>query len=203
MNRPTPQAFLDAACKALESADWNNYSLKNPWTKSVVKQFGIATAQFATHLHAKIECLPDDCPAQLLHGEYLNLDLVGYDRIDYAGDASNNWRIRVALEHENDKSWRYELCKLCDVVANLRVLVYYTSAETVASLQKELDDAMQRLEGHAMRVTNCDWLFIVGPLEGSNVHEFCAFTLDCDQHVVPLKCSTTLNVRELKHQHES
>ena len=56
--------------------------------------------------------------------EYYRIDLIGYRREEPNVDC--NWWLDVAYEHENEyNTWYNELCKLCYVAADLRVVSSY------------------------------------------------------------------------------
>jgi hypothetical protein len=108
----------------------------------------------------------------------LRLDTAGYQPrvagMDY------NYDIRVAFEHENQVGqWPDELCKLCHVVADLRVLVaYYPGNDaSIERLQERIDLMGDRMT----RVRASSWLFIWGPSESScprNRNPWIGLTLD-------------------------
>lgn len=104
---------------------------------------------------AKAICLE----AGLKIGNELYLDVMGYEQRQ--SGVNFNWDLRVAFEHENTKNWQDELCKLCHVVADLRVLVgYFTMREGIRDLlQQRIDQMGERMT----RVARSEWLFILGP----------------------------------------
>ncbi len=108
--------------------------------------------------------------------EELKLDVMGYEQ--RVKGVNFNWDLRVAFEHENNhKQWHEELCKLCHVVADLRVLVsYFLQWE---GFEKALQDRVDLMGERMTRVPNSEWLFIFGPRESSKLKmPWVAYTLD-------------------------
>lgn len=120
----------------------------------------------------------------------LHLDTMGYEQRQAGVDF--NWDLRVAFEHENTNSWRDELCKLCHVVADLRVLVgYFTVRE---QLDKRLQERIDLMDGRMSRVTNSQWLFIFGPSESErDPAPWVAYTLDDRLRLVKLPDNDPFN----------
>jgi len=122
--------------------------------------------------------------------KHLHVDKPGYELF---GDDDQDWLLRVAFEHENNhKSWRSELCKLCHITADLRVLMSYHNFKKKGgpSIDVELQRALQQLKKHN-RVTRWqgDWFFIFGPHRiGPRMrrHPFVAFTLSSDGKPLPI-----------------
>ena len=95
-----------------------------------------------------------------------------------------NWWLDVAYEHENRDTWWSELCKLCYVAADLRVISSYyklggaeISAEQI--VENKLRDYLERLgKEKIFRVPNGQWLFVFGPRLVCTDQPFMAFTID-------------------------
>jgi hypothetical protein len=114
--------------------------------------------------------------------EYLRVDLIG-DKQDPGENNNNKWSIKVAYEHENDDNWDKELCKLCHVVADLRVIASYYDFTNSKKIEVLLQERINKLGAdYITRVPNSSWLFIIGPrCRGEWQKEpFMAFTLDTD-----------------------
>jgi hypothetical protein len=99
--------------------------------------------------------------------------LYGFDAcgaVDQNG-IKHNFHVRVAYENENDGSWRMEMCKLCHVWSDLRVLVGYCDFRNggEARLGDEIINVLNTLEIHENRITRMPtkWLFIFGPSKNS------------------------------------
>jgi hypothetical protein len=111
---------------------------------------------------------------------WLHFDACGYQNYEM-----HNWTIRVAFEHEHDAVWRLEICKLCQVHANLRVLVAYWDFDAPRVLEDELLLRLRELQQHenrVLRMPECKWLFVFGPQRNRCLnHPFIAFTL-IDDH---------------------
>lgn len=112
----------------------------------------------------------------------LHLDVMGYEQrqpgIPY------DWDLRVAFEHENDpRTWHDELCKLCHIVAGLRVLAgYFKKGVSIEELLQERIDLM------GDRVLGSEWLFIFGPWDSSkDPIPWAAYVLDQDRRLVKLR----------------
>lgn len=123
-------------------------------------------------------------------GQYLHLDAAGWDRIPRVQDV---WQLKIAFEHENASSWPYELCQLTDVVAELRVMIAYTTpnapgdegawrSQVQGLIQTQVDRL--HLAGRILRVPNVRWLLAFGPNRHHDM-PFVPFTLDGDR-VLPL-----------------
>jgi hypothetical protein len=94
-----------------------------------------------------------------------------------------NWDLRVAFEHENWRNWQDEFCKLCHVVADLRVLAaYFTKRQKIEETLQERIDVMDE---RVRRLPASEWLFIFGPEDSRcNPTPWIAFTLDGGRRLV-------------------
>jgi hypothetical protein len=128
---------------------------------------------------AKAVCLT----AGLKIGNELYLDVMGYEQRE-AG-VNFNWDLRVAFEHENTRNWQDELCKLCHVIANLRVLVaYFPMRECI---ERQLQEKIDLMGARATRAADCQWLFIFGPEDSRrNPVPWVAYTLDPSRRLAKL-----------------
>ncbi len=123
-----------------------------------------------------------------VQAEYMNIDLIAYER-----DGSNNWCMKVAFEHENMDNWDDELCKLCHVVCDLRVIATYFNFDSRRRsidkmLQKRIDKLKQgkELEDRMARFPGARWLFIIGPRCRCESEPYRAFTTDADHRIMDI-----------------
>lgn len=166
-----PENFWQEYSASLNHAgNWDAYQNDTDWTKAVM-------------------CVADKtCKKFVLETskEYYRIDLIGYRREEPNVDC--NWWLDVAYEHENRDSWYGELCKLCYVAADLRVVSSYHdfSKEPV---EKKLKDYLDRLgEEKILRVPDSKWLFVFGPrlVCADAKQPFKAFTIDEKLTVIPI-----------------
>ncbi len=158
-----PESFWQVYSSELNRArNWDAYQNDTDWTKAVMcvaeetcKKFGLGTSR-----------------------EYYKIDLIGW-RQEEPG-VEHNWWLDVAYEHENRNDWNGELCKLCYVAADLRVISsYYSKAETEEPIEKKLKGYLEQLgEKKIIRVPNSKWLFVFGPRLACADKTFKAFTID-------------------------
>ena len=123
--------------------------------------------------------------------EYYRVDLIGYrwDKPKVEG----NWWLDVAYEHENKDTWWSELCKLCYVAADLRVISSYyklggaeISAEQI--IENKLRGYLERLgKEKIFRVPNSQWLFVFGPRLDCADQPFMSFTIDNELNINPVQ----------------
>ena len=131
--------------------------------------------------------------AGLKTGNELYLDVMGYEQRQSGVDF--NWDLRVAFEHENTNNWHDELCKLCHVVADLRVLVaYFRSGEPIAERLQERIDLMDK---RMTRVQESEWLFIFGPDDSRRDRtRWAAYRLDERRQLARLRDDNPFNPYE-------
>ena len=165
-----PETFWQEYSSQLNQAgNWDAYQNNTNWTKAVMcvadetcKKFGLKTSR-----------------------EYYNIDLIGWRR--EKPNEKCNWWLDVAYEHENEyNTWYNELCKLCYVAADLRVVSSYHdfSKEPV---EKKLKDYLDRLgKEKIFRVPDGKWLFVFGPRLVCAKKPFRAFTIDENLTVIPI-----------------
>ena len=90
--------------------------------------------------------------------EYFRLDAIGYE-----SHKKHDWTLRVAFEHENRDHWTDELCKLCHIVADLRVLVsYWDFKNSREKVEARVENCLKIIESRIARNPG-KWLFIFGP----------------------------------------
>jgi len=162
-----PENFWQEYSSQLNQArNWDAYQNDTDWTKKVLciaektcEKFGLETSK-----------------------EYYKIDLIGYRQ-----NKKSNWWLDIAYEHENRYDrWREELCKLCYVAADLRVISSYHdfSKEPV---EKKLKDYLDRLgKEKILRVPDSKWLFVFGPRLVCEDQPFKAFTIDEKLTVIPV-----------------
>ncbi len=113
--------------------------------------------------------------------EYFRIDLIGYIK-----NKKSDWELKVAYEHENSDTWGSEFCKLCHIVADLRVIASYydNDSKIKCVLEKKVHDlGLWRIH----RVPNSSWLFIFGPRCKCQDKPFKAFTIDSQLNVIELE----------------
>ena len=169
------KGFWDVySAKLNEQGNWKAYQNDTRWT-SVVMEVAEETCK-------ELGLEPSK--------EYYRVDLIGYrwEKPEVKG----NWWLDVAYEHENKDTWWSELCKLCYVAADLRVISSYYklgSAERSAepTIEDKLRGYLERLGKEKIsRVLNSQWLFVFGPRLVCTDQPFRAFTIDDELNVSPV-----------------
>jgi hypothetical protein len=89
--------------------------------------------------------------------EYFRLDAIGYE-----SHGMHDWTLRIAFEHENRDHWTDELCKLCHVVADLRVLATYWDFKGGKKVETCIEGYLKNLQSRIKKNPG-QWLFILGP----------------------------------------
>jgi hypothetical protein len=129
----------------------------------------------------------------LAFDHHLGLDLCGYESDP---KLKNEWYVRIAFEAENAADWKYELCKLAHVVADLRVLVAYqlhVGWKAEDSLQGYISSLRQRL----IRVPDARWLLVFGPGKPDECWTAYTLTNECEIQSVdeaPLLCGCEMGI---------
>jgi len=177
-----PDVFWKVYSEALNNAGrqqgtLNSYKDDKVWTKHVTEVAKNVIESFYKN---------DQYPFWRTQTEYLKVDIIGY-LTDW--DNPNNlkkqhdWQLKIAYEHENSNNWHDELCKLCHVVADLRVISSYHNFRDDESILKLLQEMVERLGIWRLhRIPNSSWLFVFGP----RIHysdKFRAFTIDTNLKV--------------------
>lgn len=85
------------------------------------------------------------------------------------------WSREVAIELENNDTWKDEICKLIEINAGLKVLIAYSGDRS--KTEKILDELPKILESRKYITSPCNWLFIFGP-HGEAFEDFIAFKFD-------------------------
>ena len=98
--------------------------------------------------------------------------------------------LKVAYEHENSVTWGSELCKLCYIVADLRILSSYHNFKSDEKIEFLLQEYVNNLgKQRIMRVPDSRWLFVFGPRGQCEAKLFRAFTLDSEMNVQEIQNS--------------
>jgi len=136
--------------------------------------------------------LPNDGQPKV-DSEYFNIDLIGYttrweeEKKKKKPERQHDWKLKVAYEHENSDEWDDELCKLCYVVADLRVISSYYDFRKEKKIEEFLQDRIEKLDIWRMyRVPNSHWVFVFGPRCVCEEEAFRAFTIDSELKVVEI-----------------
>ncbi|GAI86287.1 unnamed protein product, partial [marine sediment metagenome] len=123
--------------------------------------------------------------------EYYRLDLAAYTEQKKKGENISNWWLNLAYEHENDRTWYSELCKLCYIAADLRVISTYHDFKKEEPVTERLGRYIDNLgKEKILRVPNSEWLFVFGPrrvnTDERKEHHFKAFTIDKELNIIPI-----------------
>lgn len=157
---------------------YNKYSDNKKWTKEIT----IIAKKSIKQLFPDIE-ITGKTKFQI-DKEYFRVDLVGYlthweeERKKKIPERQHIWHLKVAYEHENSEDWSDELCKLCYIAADLRIIhSYYLNRKK--GIKEQLQQYVNRLEKEDIlnRIPNNNWLFIFGVM-GEHDKPFQAFTLN-------------------------
>jgi hypothetical protein len=164
-----PEKFWQEYSSQLNQAgNWDVYQNNTEWTEKVLgiaektcEKFGLKTNR-----------------------EYYKIDLIGWRRKE---NEKCNWWLDIAYEHENDDTWYGELCKLCYVAADLRVISSYHDFSK-EPIEKKLKGYLDRLgKEKILRVPDSKWLFVFGPrLVCAEKQPFKVFTIDEKLTVIPI-----------------
>jgi len=176
----TPENFWKLYAEKLKkNGTYTDYKDNKKWTKAVMR---IAK-----------EILEDkNCWGLKTSQEYFNIDLIGYttkwfEQKQKNFARQNDWQLKVAYEHENSDKWHDELCKLCHVVADLRIISSYYDFRKKKKIENLIQDRIRRLGMWRIhRVPNSHWLFIFGPRCVCKEKPFRAFTVDSELQVVEI-----------------
>lgn len=188
----TPEGFWESYVEMLNDSEpkltINDYQNNSGWTKQII-------TRVRKMIHSKMETKIET------QKEYFRIDVIGYttrwpDEIRISQEREkndgikmrplHNWKLRVAYEHENSSDWSDELCKLCHVAADLRVISSYCDFSK-EDIEETLKYYIERLSKEGtMRRAEGKWLFVFGPRKKSG-GSFKAYTLDDDMNVIPLE----------------
>jgi hypothetical protein len=191
----TPERFCEEYLSALnnlgqQGGTLQSYKGAESWT--------MLSEKIAKEIIYNLYSNQDIHPKWRVQKEYFKVDFIGYatnwDGPDNNIERQHDWELKVAYEHENDRNkWHDELCKLCYIVADLRVLVSYHDF-TKEPIKDVLQKKINRLGIWKLhRVPNSNWLFIFGPSQNYE-YPFKAFTLDSNLKVIELDCCKKIEV---------
>lgn len=179
----TAKGFWDVYSKKLNAeGNWEAYQNDGNWTP-VVTEIACQTCK--------------DLGLETLL-EYYKVDVIGYRRDKPEKDG--NWWLDVAYEHENRNTWWEELCKLCYVATDLRVISSYynlgNEGKTVEDRTKEYLGVLKKEK--ICRIPNSEWLFVFGPTLVCPEQPFRAFTVDEKLSVIPVDGGVRVVPKEWK-----
>ena len=182
----TPEKFWELYKEMLKGVrNTTDYRNDSTWTKEIIDKVRIM--------------LNEDLELET-QKEYFRIDVTGHttewnEEIQIAKQREkdegikmrplHNWKLKVAYEHENSEDWSDELCKLCHIAADLKVISSYCDFSK-DDIEKTLKYYIKRLDAEGtMRRADGKWLFVFGPRKKSG-DSFKAFTLDDSLNVIPL-----------------
>jgi hypothetical protein len=168
----TPQVFWKFYSEMITEVLQNrqSYPSDGEWTKIILE---------------KTKKLLEDTYFLKTQTEYFRLDLIGFTQCK-----QYDWELKVAYEHENSITWRSELCKLCYIVADLRILSSYHNFKSDEKIEVLLQKYVNNLgKQRIMRVPDSRWLFVFGPRGQCEAKLFRAFTLDSEMNVQEIQKS--------------
>ena len=186
----TPKGFWKLYSEMLndskDESTTTNYHNDLLWTNKIIK---LVTNMLRSKLRLETQ------------NEYFRIDVIGFttnweeentiakqrreaEKIEM--HPLHNWKLKVAYEHENSDDWSDELCKLCHVAADLKVISSYFDFKKEEDIEETLKYYIKRLnsEGTLCRAEG-KWLFVFGPRKKSG-DSFKAYTLDDNMNVIPL-----------------
>jgi len=182
----TPETFWELYSEKLnKNATYTDYKDNKKWTKAVIR---IAKKVIRDMLRD----IPDEGKIEV-KSENFNIDLIGYttkwfEQRRKGEKKQHDWKLKIAYEHENNvNTWHDELCKLCYVVADLRVISSYYDFRKKKKIEELLQDMVNKLGMWRIhRVPNSHWLFVFGPCLVCKEKPFRAFTIDSELNVVEI-----------------
>ena len=137
----TPETFWELYSDKLnKNATYTDYKDNKKWTKVVV---GIAKEV----IRDMLKDIPDDGVSDV-DSEYFNIDLIGYTTrwFEQKRKRQHDWKLKIAYEHENNvNTWHDELCKLCYIVADLRVISSYYDFRKKKKIEELLQGMINKL----------------------------------------------------------
>ena len=191
----TPERFweiyskkIDKAAKTDKSVFYEKYKNNSKWTKEIIKIAQKTIKILLRNQKVKNKIILKADP------EYFHVDLVGYlthwpeNKKKKMPERQHVWNLKVAYEHENSEDWSDELCKLCYIAADLRVIHSYIEPNRKKKAEEILQVYIDELKykGIITRIPKNNWLFIFGTLGKYSVPHL-AFKLD-ELKVVPIRC---------------
>ena len=186
----TPERFWELYADKLDEAGKDpktheDYQDKTKWTETIME---VAKGV----IYDMLRDLPNDGQPEV-DQESFRIDLVGYttkwpeEMKKKKEERQHDWGLKVAYEHENSDEWDDELCKLCHVVADLRVISSYYDFSKEEQIEDLLQQRVKKLGMWRIhRVPNSQWLFVFGPCCVCEEEPFRAFTIDSELKVVEI-----------------
>ncbi len=114
-------------------------------------------------------------------------------------ERQSEWTLEIALEHENsNKSWDEELCKLCYLCANLKVIISYYKHD----IKKLLNERLRKLGKKKIFIyPKSKWLFVFGPSGKKNYGKpFRTFCINKNFTPLELEISEPIIPEQLKEK---
>ena len=189
MITPTPRTFWRHYAETLKERGnpgaYEAYKGSSSWTKEILPVAECTLARMGFIERAAGLSSPQ------YQREYFKIDLIGYTTSLRTGDTDKqyDWELKIAYEHENQDDWDGELCKLCHVVADLRVISAYYEFGKGECIEHVLERKLRILGMYRLhRVPNSYWLFVFGPGRSAIEEGYCfrAFTIDSQLQVIDI-----------------
>lgn len=186
----TPENFWNLYASALNIAGnhsgvYNAYKQNKPWTRHIME----VTKKVIISVYEN----DGGHPRWKTQTQYFNIDMIGY-LTNWEHPENNkkqhDWEIKIAYEHENNhQRWHDELCKLCHIVADLRIISSFHNFHAGPKIKDILQERIERLGNAKLnRVPDSSWLFIFGP----RIHhkdKFRAFSIDSNFKIYEIQNS--------------
>ncbi len=189
---PTPETFWELYADKLneegkKAETHEAYQDKPKWTEKIINDIA---KKVISHM---LSGIVDDGDYKV-DSEGFRIDLIGYttkwpeEMKKKKEERQHDWELKVAYEHENEPGeWDYELCNLCHIVADLRVISSYYDFRKEEKIEELLQDKINKLGMWRIhRVPNSHWLFVFGPWPVREKDRFRAFTIDSELKVIDI-----------------
>ena len=181
----TPTMFWELYSEKLnEAGTYQAYQHSSEWSPVVIEMAKKVIVDMLGDIPDEGDCKVDS--------EYFRIDLIGYttkwEQKRKGEKKQHDWKLKIAYEHENDANkWDDELCKLCHIVADLRVVSSCYDFRKKKKIEELLQDMINKLDMWRIhRVPNSHWLFVFGPCWVCKEKPFRAFTIDSELKVVEI-----------------
>ena len=183
----SPEVFWQVYSAKLNELECKKFEVNN---KSI--SVYLCDSQWTPHVMGAAEAACKEFGLQT-QNEYYRVDLMGWtqQRDETDSNALHKWDLNIAYEHENGKRWDDELCKLCYVAADLKVISAYHDFAKKETIIDYLSKCLENLgKEKIFRVPDSKWLFVFGPrqvdTEERKEHKFKAFAVDKELNIVPI-----------------
>lgn len=180
----TAKVFWELLGNEIKSDDaWKSYFKEDsPWTKyvlsaldKVMKRQGYFSPEGAKQSFTFDRCYFERSPS----------------------DDWFDWKVDIALEHENDdEEWRFERCKLSHVACGLKVLMAFHNYKSKPEGPRTiLEEALSVIAGPGHPYKTCPnrWLFIFGPTTQGPDHDFEVYESEDGITLAPINSAIILN----------